>query len=53
MSVDFGRVLTAMVTPLDRELKVDINNTKKLARYLVENGSDDVVVRGTTGNHPL
>lgn len=52
MAVDFGRVLTAMVTPLDRELKVNINNTKKLARYLVENGSDGLVVCGTTGESP-
>ncbi|MEG6615699.1 4-hydroxy-tetrahydrodipicolinate synthase [Peptococcaceae bacterium 1198_IL3148] len=52
MSVDFGRVLTAMVTPFDREQKVDINQAKKLARYLVENGSDGIVVCGTTGESP-
>jgi 4-hydroxy-tetrahydrodipicolinate synthase len=52
VSVDFGRVLTAMVTPLDREQKVDINQAKKLARFLVENGSDGLVVSGTTGESP-
>lgn len=52
MAVDFGRVLTAMVTPFDRDLKVDINCAKKLARHLVENGSDGLVICGTTGESP-
>lgn len=52
VTVDFGRVLTAMVTPFDRNLKVDINQSRKLARYLVENGSEGLVVCGTTGESP-
>ncbi|MEW6770585.1 MAG: 4-hydroxy-tetrahydrodipicolinate synthase [Bacillota bacterium] len=52
MAVDFGRVLTAMVTPFDREGAVNYEQAKKLARYLVENGSDGVVVAGTTGESP-
>ncbi len=52
MSVDFGRVLTAMVTPFDENLKVNIPQAKKLARYLVENGSEGLVVCGTTGESP-
>ncbi len=52
MSVDFGRVLTAMVTPFDENLNVNIPQAKKLARYLVENGSDGLVVSGTTGESP-
>lgn len=52
MTVDFGRVLTAMVTPFDNDLQVDIPKAKKLARYLVENGSDGLVVCGTTGESP-
>ncbi|RDV84879.1 4-hydroxy-tetrahydrodipicolinate synthase [Ammonifex thiophilus] len=52
MSVDFGYVLTAMVTPFDREGRLDLDQAKRLARYLVENGSDGVVVAGTTGESP-
>ncbi|MBM7854459.1 4-hydroxy-tetrahydrodipicolinate synthase [Desulfohalotomaculum tongense] len=52
MTVDFGRVLTAMVTPFDSNLQVDIEQAKKLARYLVKNGSDGLVVCGTTGESP-
>lgn len=50
--VDFGRLLTAMVTPFDKNLEVNFAQAKKLARYLVENGSDGIVVAGTTGESP-
>lgn len=49
---DFGRVLTAMVTPFDSELKVDLPRAAELASFLVENGSDGLVVCGTTGEAP-
>lgn len=49
---DFGRVLTAMVSPFNPDLSVNYNQAKKLARYLVENGSDGLVVSGTTGESP-
>ncbi len=49
---DFGRVLTAMVTPFDANLEVDYGKARQLARYLVENGSDGIVVSGTTGESP-
>ncbi|MDT3698909.1 MAG: 4-hydroxy-tetrahydrodipicolinate synthase [Thermincola sp.] len=52
MVTDFGRVLTAMVTPFDSEMQVDYGKARKLARYLVENGSDGIVVAGTTGESP-
>ncbi|MFZ5899103.1 MAG: 4-hydroxy-tetrahydrodipicolinate synthase [Bacillota bacterium] len=52
MTFDFGRVLTAMVTPFDRSLEVNLPVARKLARYLVENGSDGLVVCGTTGESP-
>ena len=48
----FGEVLTAMVTPFDQELKVDYSKARELARYLVTNGSDGLVVLGTTGEVP-
>jgi len=49
VSVDFGRVLTAVVTPFDNNFDINISQIKKLVRYLVENGSDGFVVCGTTG----
>lgn len=49
---DFGRVLTAMVTPFDKDGSLNLTQAKKLARYLVENGSDGLVVAGTTGESP-
>jgi 4-hydroxy-tetrahydrodipicolinate synthase len=47
-----GEVLTAMVTPFDDEGRVDVAKFRELASYLVENGSDGVVVTGTTGESP-
>ncbi|MCL0067778.1 4-hydroxy-tetrahydrodipicolinate synthase [Peptococcaceae bacterium] len=49
MSIDLGRVLTAVVTPFDSDFNVNIAQIKKLVKYLVENGSDGFVVCGTTG----
>lgn len=49
---DFGEVLTAMVTPFDKEKGVDLKKTRELASYLIENGSDGLVVLGTTGEVP-
>ena len=48
----FGEVLTAMVTPFDQELKVDLSKARELARHLIANGSDGLVVLGTTGEVP-
>jgi 4-hydroxy-tetrahydrodipicolinate synthase len=48
----FGEVLTATVTPFDAEGRVDADRYAELCRYLVENGSDGVVVNGTTGEAP-
>lgn len=50
--VDFGRVLTAMVTPFQEDGSVDYDLAAKLAVHLVENGSDTLVVCGTTGESP-
>jgi 4-hydroxy-tetrahydrodipicolinate synthase len=47
-----GEVLTAMVTPFDDDGRVDLAKFRQLASYLVENGSDGVVVTGTTGESP-
>lgn len=48
----FGSVLTAMVTPFDDDGKLDLDGAATLARYLIANGNDGVVVAGTTGESP-
>src|SRR5215211_3502347 len=47
-----GSVLTAIVTPFADDGSVDFDSFQGLARHLVENGSDGVVVAGTTGESP-
>lgn len=48
----FGRVITAMVTPFTAEEAVDFDRAVALARHLVDNGSDGIVVSGSTGESP-
>ncbi len=48
----FGTVLTAMVTPFTADGDLDLDGAQNLARYLVANGNDGVVVAGTTGESP-
>ncbi len=48
----FGKLLTAMVTPFDKEGKLDIEMARRLAKFLVDEGSDGLVVCGTTGESP-
>jgi 4-hydroxy-tetrahydrodipicolinate synthase len=50
--IDFGRLLTAMITPFDREGDVDYDRAEQLAIHLVETGTDTIVVCGTTGESP-
>jgi len=52
LSIDLGRVLTAMVTPFKKDLTIDFDQVKKLARHLVQSGSDGLVISGTTGESP-
>lgn len=49
---DLGAILTAMVTPFDSAGAIREDATRRLARHLVEHGSDGVVVAGTTGEAP-
>ena len=49
----FGAVLTAMVTPFDSEGRLDLDASAALARWLVANGSEGLVVAGTTGESPV
>ncbi|HEX3906481.1 MAG TPA: dihydrodipicolinate synthase family protein, partial [Mycobacteriales bacterium] len=47
--MNFGSILTAMVTPFDDQGRVDEDAAVRLMHHLVEHGSDGVVVCGTTG----
>lgn len=48
----FGRLITAMVTPMTEDLAVDHKRAAVLAKYLVEHGTQALVVAGTTGESP-
>jgi len=48
----FGKILTAMVTPFTENGNVDYELAIKLSNYLFENGSDGIVLCGTTGESP-
>ena len=48
----FGRILTAMVTPFKENGVVDYELAIKLSNHLCENGSDGIVLCGTTGESP-
>ncbi|PSB00651.1 4-hydroxy-tetrahydrodipicolinate synthase [Merismopedia glauca CCAP 1448/3] len=50
--INFGRVITAMITPFDENGAVNYSVVEKLAANLAENGSDSIVVCGTTGESP-
>jgi len=47
-----GEILTAIVTPFKSDGSVDLDRFRALASHLVENGSDGLVVTGTTGESP-
>ena len=48
----FGRLLTAMVTPMRADGSLDLDAAAALATHLVEHGHDGVVLNGTTGEAP-
>ncbi|MRX70648.1 4-hydroxy-tetrahydrodipicolinate synthase [Bacillus lacus] len=50
--MNFGKVSTAMVTPFDKNGNIDLQKTTQLINYLINNGSDSLVVSGTTGESP-
>jgi 4-hydroxy-tetrahydrodipicolinate synthase len=47
-----GEILTAVVTPFKADGSVDLERFRALANHLVDNGSDGLVVTGTTGEAP-
>ncbi|MER7175257.1 4-hydroxy-tetrahydrodipicolinate synthase [Streptomyces mesophilus] len=48
----FGRVLTAMVTPLTADGALDLDGAQRLAAHLVDAGNDGLIINGTTGESP-
>lgn len=48
----FGSVITAMITPFNEQGAVDYAEAVKIADYLVNNGSDTILLSGTTGESP-
>jgi 4-hydroxy-tetrahydrodipicolinate synthase len=48
----FGRLLTAMVTPFDKDGSIDWAGVETLAQHLVDTGHDGIAVNGTTGEAP-
>ncbi|WP_335870771.1 4-hydroxy-tetrahydrodipicolinate synthase [Bacillus sp. 2205SS5-2] len=50
--MNYGRISTAMVTPFDHRGNIDFKKTTALVNYLIENGSDSLVIAGTTGESP-
>lgn len=52
MITKFGRVMTAMVTPFNEQGLVDFDEAIRLAGFLLSNGSDSLVLAGTTGESP-
>ncbi len=52
MDARFGEVITAMVTPFNKDGSLNVPGARSLASHLVEHGSDGLVVCGTTGEAP-
>ncbi|MBE3089853.1 MAG: 4-hydroxy-tetrahydrodipicolinate synthase [Actinobacteria bacterium] len=48
----FGELITAMVTPFDKNYNLDQDATLKMMEHLVKNGSDGILISGTTGESP-
>ena len=52
MRYDAGEVITAMITPFKKDLSVDYDALEKLVNHLINNGTDTILVAGTTGETP-
>ncbi len=52
MRYNAGEVITAMVTPFNEDLTIDYTSLKKLINYLIDTGTDAILVAGTTGETP-
>ncbi|HJM38071.1 MAG TPA: dihydrodipicolinate synthase family protein, partial [Acidimicrobiales bacterium] len=52
MTPRFGRVLTAMISPFTKDDELDVEGAQRLAKWLVEQGNEGLVIAGTTGESP-
>lgn len=52
MKIDFGKIITAMVTPFDQSYKLDKEAIRGLVKHLEETGTNTIVLAGTTGEGP-
>jgi 4-hydroxy-tetrahydrodipicolinate synthase len=52
IAAPFGRMITAMVTPFDKDGAIDWDGVARLAQHLVDTGHDGIAVNGTTGEAP-
>jgi 4-hydroxy-tetrahydrodipicolinate synthase len=52
MAARFGAVVTAMVTPFRADHSLDLDGAQRLARHLLDHGTDSLVVAGSTGESP-
>lgn len=50
--MDLGRIATAMITPFDRNGDIDYVVAERVIEHLLQNGTDSIVVSGTTGETP-
>lgn len=50
--MDFGRLLTAMITPFDEALNVNYQEAARIAKHLIDTGSSGIILAGTTGESP-
>ncbi len=50
--MNVGNISTAMITPFDSKGNVDFQKLSTLIDYLLKNGTDSLVVAGTTGESP-
>lgn len=52
MNNNWGRIITAMVTPMDKNGNVNYNKALEMAKYLIKEGNTALVINGTTGESP-
>lgn len=51
--MNMPRMITAMITPYDKKQEVNYHKVTELVEHLIENGSEGIVVCGTTGESPV
>jgi 4-hydroxy-tetrahydrodipicolinate synthase len=50
--MEFGRLITAMVTPFDEKGLIDLGKVEQLVEHLMDTGTNSIIVAGTTGESP-